>query len=133
MNRAIIMVLMFITVNTFAQERMNLTTEQSATLRTKEMTLQLDLTEKQQSQVYKIHEDLAKKRQETRTIDRKELSEEERYEMRIERLDQMIAVKKEMKTILNEEQFEKWETLMQKRTAKMRKDHSGKENKKQRK
>ena len=88
--------------------------EQVATLETKKMTLALDLTEKQQQQVQEIHLEKA--------IDRKTLKEEhksrdskpdadERFQMMNERLDKQIAVKDQMKDILDKDQFEKWEKL----------------------
>lgn len=122
MKKIILASLMFVSLSTFAQKEMNLTPEQSAELRTKEMTLKLDLTEQQERKVYAINKEIAEKRSEMRKVDRKALSDDERYEMRLARLDEMIGVKKEMKTILNEQQYEKWESTMKLRGKKMQKE-----------
>lgn len=126
MKKIMFTLMIFASLSVFAQEKMNLTPEQSATLRTKEMTLQLDLNDAQQKQVFELNEKLAIKRAQARVerTERKELTDEQRYEMRIARLDEMIAVKKEMKGILNEKQYEKWEVTMKDRGEKMRKARS---------
>ncbi len=98
------------------------TTEQVATLQTKKLTLVLDLTQEQQAQVKSLQLEKAEQRQkmmEKRKAAREEKdkkpSSEERYAMQNERLDQQIALKEKMKTILNEEQYTKWNQLQMKR------------------
>ncbi|NNJ89589.1 MAG: hypothetical protein HKP53_09315 [Eudoraea sp.] len=106
-----------------------LTPEQMATLQTKKMTLALDLSSAQQKQIQEFHLENAKLRKEKMEVakgDRKDLSAEERYARQNERLDHMIAQKEEMKKILNEEQFSKWEKEMSHRKNKGRKGHKGK-------
>ena len=58
-------------------------------------------------------------------------SKEEIYNMHIQRLDEAIAMKESLKTILNEDQFAKWErmknkeslkTMDRKRRSKMKKE-----------
>ncbi|NNK10454.1 MAG: hypothetical protein HKP08_03845 [Flavobacteriaceae bacterium] len=97
-----------------------LTPEQMAELQTKKMTLALDLTKAQQEEIQEFHLENARLRQEkmeARKKDRsedskKELSADERFSMQSERLDHMIAGKEKLKSILNQEQFEKWEKVM---------------------
>lgn len=90
--------------------------EEAATLKTKQMTLHLDLTEAQQKRVKALFLEEAQFMQEKREAreaakkDNKEKpTKEERYAMMNERLDREIAMKKNMKSILNSDQFEKWE------------------------
>ncbi|MEZ2415740.1 hypothetical protein ACA086_12300 [Muriicola sp. E247] len=106
-----------------------LTPEQMATLQTKKMTLALDLTEKQQEQIQEFHLEnnkLRREKMESRKEDRadsprKELSAEEKFAMQNERLDRMIASKEKLKSILNQEQFEKWEKMMHHRKGRKHK------------
>ena len=101
----------------------DLTAEEAATLKTKKMTLGLDLTEAQQDKIYQINlknaqdrkarmEEFKKKREAG------ELSKPTKYEILKkvnERLDNQIAHKKEMKSILNQDQYEKWQRNAQRR------------------
>ena len=88
--------------------------EQVATLETKKMTLALDLTEKQQQEIQAIHMEKAIERQ-TRMEERKNRDEkpdaDERFQMMNDRLDKQIAMKDQMRDILDKDQFEKWEKL----------------------
>ena len=88
--------------------------EQVATLETKKMTLALDLTEKQQQQVQEIHLekaiDLKARKEEHKSRDSKP-DADERFQMMNDRLDKQIAMKDQMKDILDKDQFEKWEKL----------------------
>ena len=104
-------------------QRMNdLTPEEAATLQTKKMTLHLDLNEKQQKDLYKINLENATKHKEMReTFKAKKESEpmekpskEERLKMMNAKLDHQIAMKARMKTILNAEQYAKWEKVLEK-------------------
>lgn len=83
--------------------RKNYTPEQRAELRSKKMTLLLDLTEVQQEKVKQVFLKMDKSRQEATS----ELPNS--YEHKNARMDQKIALKKEMKDILSSQQFEKWE------------------------
>ena len=105
------------------QEMKNLTAEQMATLQTKKMTLALDLNESQQTKVLALNLERAKARkakmEEHKALkegdERKKPTSEERYAMQNARLDQMIAQKSKMKTILSAEQYEKWEKMAHQR------------------
>ncbi|MFH4969475.1 hypothetical protein V8G61_14810 [Gaetbulibacter sp. M240] len=98
-----------------AQKMMQLSTEEIATLQTKKMTLLLDLNATQQDQIQNVNLENAKQRK-AMMADRKAKRErgekpttEERYAMENIRLDHQIAMKEKMKSILNAEQYEKWE------------------------
>ena len=108
----------------------DLTPEEMATLRTKKMTLRLDLTEAQQKQVQAINLEEAKfkkaqmeerrKRMESGNMERP--SKEERLKMMNDRLDRQIAMKQKMKNILDADQYKKWEStqvnMMERRDGK---------------
>ncbi len=101
----------------------DMTPEQMATLRTKKLTLALDLTEAQQKKILAIQLENAKLRMEKKEAwkdqkeseNRKSFSAEDRFKLQNERLDRAIAQKEQMRSILNEEQFGKWEKMHQRR------------------
>ncbi len=101
----------------------NMSAEQMATLQTKKMTLDLDLTEVQQNKVKALNLENAKKRKvkmeerkaQKDTSERPKLTSDEQYAMKAERLDAAIVHKAELKKILSNEQFEKWEMHHKKR------------------
>jgi len=122
-----------ITVSAFSQEpprrqhRSVLTPDQTAELQTKKMTLQLELTEKQQQQILEINKRNAIERklhmEEHRSLREKDEkpSNDELAKIKSSRLDKQIAHQKEMKKILNEKQFETWKNSRNIRTHKMKK------------
>ncbi len=95
------------------------TPEQIATLQTKKMTLALDLTEAQQSQIQTLNLENAKARKakmdELKAMkedgERKKSTQEERFTMQNERLDRQIAQKAKFKKILSPEQYDKWQKM----------------------
>jgi acyl-CoA reductase-like NAD-dependent aldehyde dehydrogenase len=115
-----------------------LTVEQQTDLAIKKMTLGLDLTEKQQSQIKPLISTQAAARikaMQTRKEHKeanKKPSSDEIYAMKSNQLDNQIAFKSKMKEILNKEQFEKFEKMKNGRKEKgkkmmMRKKQSEKE------
>jgi len=142
MKNLLMIAIALVTINATAQERKKdapqgemkermemrqaMTPEETAQLQTKKMTLHLDLTEKQQVDVKtillaeaktrnsKMEEYKAKKEK----ADGVKPSKEERLKMQNARLDHQIEMKKKMKSILNAEQFEKFEKTQGKRQAK---------------
>lgn len=98
----------------------DLTPEETATLQTKKMTLHLDLNEAQQNKVQALFLEEAKfrkaKMEERKAIkensDMKTFTKEDKVKMMNERLDHQIEMKQKMKSILNAEQYEKWEASM---------------------
>jgi hypothetical protein len=109
----------------------SLTPEQHATLQTKKLTLALDLSERQQEKILALQTKTATERKakmEARKAKREKgekPTDEERYQMMNERLDAQIAYKKNMKEILNDDQYERWEK-MQANKAKGKKKMRGK-------
>lgn len=94
--------------------------EQIAILKTKKMTLALDLSTAQQKEIQKLNLESAKERQALmleRNLEKEEgrsrPSADERFEYQNEKLDRMIAQKVKIKQILTEEQFQKWERFHQ--------------------
>ncbi len=95
------------------KDRLDLSPEQVAELTWKKLTLVLDLNEGQQKDVRQISLKQAKLRKEAhqKRKNEKKLSEEDRFKARIARLDNKIVHKKQMKSILNEDQYKKWEKI----------------------
>ncbi|RMA57674.1 hypothetical protein [Ulvibacter antarcticus] len=139
MKKLMTVALLLLFIGTYAQERRadkkenksemqdnrpDFTPEQKAELATKKMTLHLDLTESQQVTVNKLMLDQAKNRgshAENREK-RKDMTDAERFELKSKLMDEKIAFKKEMKSVLNDEQYQKWEKSKQnRRKGKMRK------------
>ena len=130
---ASIILVALISLSTFAQEpqrkqkRHDFTADQMAEIQTKKMTLHLDLTEKQQKQIFEINKINATERklkmQERKAVkhSEKELSSEEIFTKKSTSLDKIIAHKAEMKKVLNEEQFQKWEKSKKQRMHQMKK------------
>jgi len=95
----------------------DLSPEEIATLQTKKMTLHLDLNEAQQKKVETLFLEEAKlrktKMEERKAMkdssEKKQFTKEDKFKMMNERLDHQIEMKQKMKSILNDEQFEKWE------------------------
>lgn len=108
----------------------DLSPAQMATLRTKKMTLALDLTKTQQNKMHALHlesakarKDQMKKREQYKDTEKQKLSSEEKYEKMNSVLDKKIEMKSKMKSILTEEQFKKWEHSQKRSRNKMKKQH----------
>lgn len=111
--------------NKYKMERYNiakdLSAEELATLRTKKLTLQLDLNEAQQNSVKELltahitkrKANLQHRPQKGIKKDAASYNSESYYKNRIERLDHQIAFQNTMKTILTTTQFENWKSLQQ--------------------
>jgi len=109
------------------KERPSFTPNQIAELQTKKMTLQLELTEKQQQKILEINKRNATKRKQ-KLESRKELREkgeklssEELFERKSSQLDAQIAHQDEMKTILNATQFETWKKTRARKKMQLKK------------
>ena len=128
MKKVIAAVVMMISITSFAQEANSketlskggteqLTVEQRTQLHVKELALQLDLNESQQKEMTKLLAEKEVKREALRTAMKQrkaagtKLTVDERFEWKNKMLDEKIATKKEIKKILNKEQFEKWEKM----------------------
>lgn len=90
------------------EAKANFTPEQRADLKTKKMTLALDLNASQQQKVKQLILKTENNKPE-RPENRKEMTDSQKYEAKSEMLDRRIAMKKDMKQILSEEQMTKWE------------------------
>lgn len=123
MKNLIVAVIMMAGVAMSAQhrgeKREHFKPEQRAELKAKEMTLALNLNEKQQKDVKALLLDRSKKA-EAAMAQRKAAKDagkkptaDERFAMKSKMLDEQIAMKAEMKKILSAEQFDKWEKHMQ--------------------
>lgn len=130
MKRVLLAILLVVGITTIAQERKmkdnDLTPEERVELQVKKMTLDLDLSAKQQNEIKTILLENAKLR-ETKIAEMKKrkesgekLTKEERLKMENERLDNQIEMKQKMKTILTEEQMKKWEEKQERREEKMK-------------
>jgi len=103
------------------QRMNNLTPDEMAELQTKKMTLNLDLNASQQKEVYKLNLENATQRKtmmETYKANKAsgsmgKPSKEDRLKMTNAKLDHQIAMKGKMKSILNADQYSKWEKLQQ--------------------
>lgn len=93
------------------------TSQEMATMQSKKLTLALDLSDKQESEVYQVLFTQAKKRKANKISkeDRKQLTEEQKKAHKLAMINEKIAVKRSMKNILNKEQYAKWEKSLQKR------------------
>lgn len=130
MKKLIVIALALISIQAIAQsgrrdrpecaQKMNtFSAEEMATLKTKRMTLFLDLNESQQTEVQKINLEngtLRKAMMETRRARREKRTaqrptQEARFIMANTRLDHKIVVKAKMKKILDKEQYAKWEQM----------------------
>ena len=111
----------------FFKNKKRLTTEELTTLKVKRMTLELELSEIQQNKLTPVIKELISERSaqldKKRELknDVKKINPNERYQIANKILDRKIMFQKEMRTILNEEQFKKFKTLEKKRNEKMKK------------
>ncbi|KAJ1463642.1 hypothetical protein T484DRAFT_1758675 [Baffinella frigidus] len=108
----------------------DLSPKQMATLRTKKMTLALDLTKTQQDKMHTLHledakarKDQMKKREQHKGTEKRKLSSEEKYKKMNSVLDRKIEIKSKMKSILTEDQFQKWERSQKQSRNKKKKHH----------
>ncbi len=121
------------TIGVFAQDgrkkqrKQEFTVDQIATLKTKKMTLLLDLNSQQQEQILEINKQKAAEHK-TKKAARKALKErdtkptsEELFNMKNDQLDNMIAHKAAMKKVLTAEQFETWQQARKKKGKRLKK------------
>lgn len=137
-----VMVLLMVGITIFAQERNRkqqgndmeqFTPEQRSQLQLKQMTLHLDLNDAQQKEMKVVIADMNTKREAHRT-EMKAMREkdvkptaDERFAMKMNMLDEQIAIKKRMEKILNPKQFEKWTALKEEHKGVRKGNHQGKQ------
>lgn len=133
MKKLLIIAIAFISFQAIAQEHhkpnrkemkreyfKDMSAEDMATLKTKKLTLMLDLDDSQAKKVYNVvlgeskflKEKMASK--EDKKDKKKEFSKEEKLKLANERLDRKIAFKRAMKSILNDEQYKRFERSLSK-------------------
>lgn len=94
----------------------NLSAENRATLMSKKMTLELDLSQEQQAKVYQLFLEKTQKRKDSKRHKQEtKLTKEMRFKTLNNRLDQKIAFKTEMKSILTKEQYTRWSKMNSKK------------------
>jgi Spy/CpxP family protein refolding chaperone len=133
MKRLLIAALLIVGLSSFAQDKKEIekkgnrspmeqfTPEQRNQLALKKMTLELDLNAKQQEQMKQIIAEQSAKREAmkaSRKENKPKPTSDELFAMKNKRLDEQIAMKAKMKTILSPEQFEKWNALKESREHK---------------
>jgi hypothetical protein len=102
------------------------TVEQKTELALKKMTLDLDLSDRQANKIRpllaeKINDrDSHRKNREAKKGEHKKLSSDERFKREMARLDKMIAFKANMKDILNDKQYERFEKVAARKKHKMK-------------
>lgn len=114
---AILLVLLLTVITTNAQKKgkkedfEKMTPEQRTELHLKKMSLALDLTPSQANQIKPLLLKKASEYEKRKAMKKscKKLTANERYTMKSKILDMQIAFKSEMKRILNEKQYEKFE------------------------
>lgn len=137
MKKLLVLSLLFIvSFNSFSQNRKQLgnklksfSAEQIATLKTKKMTLSLDLNLKQQNEIFNVFLEEVKFKKikrgeinERKNNSKEGLSSEEIFDMMNEKLDHQIALNNKMKTILNKDQFLVWQEFkIREKRGKLRK------------
>ncbi|MFP5436717.1 MAG: hypothetical protein ACLGH8_02945 [Bacteroidia bacterium] len=105
-------------------QKERLTPQQRAELKSKQLTLKLDLSDKQQKEVEKLlfnaetkKADAMAKRQEARKAGVRP-TDEERIALKNSMLDEKIAMKRDLKKILSAEQYTKFEKIQEQRAQK---------------
>ena len=124
MKKLCIIMIMLIGVSSFAQQKedrrkpikeraaMNMTAEEKAILKSKQLTLALNLTEKQQEEFQKLYVDRAEDRMKMRKKMKKAAEDsklkEEAFERMNARLDSEIAFQQSIQKILSPDQYMLW-------------------------
>lgn len=132
MKKLVVIALALFTINGMAQEKRTnqgnrkghselmkqMTPNDIADLKTKRLTLNLDLTDVQQEKVHalilnkaKANETLRNKRRAENIENKAKLTKDEFVNIEKHRLDQQIKMKQEMKSILTPEQYAKFEKM----------------------
>lgn len=97
--------------NEMREKMRDFTPQQRAELKSKKMALHLDLNESQQKQVETllVKQEEKKDAMRAQREEKKELSKDEAFALKSKMLDEQMEFKKQIKSILTEEQFIKFE------------------------
>ena len=144
MKKVLVIVAVFVGFSAMAQRERpqnpkkqlleSLDAEQLATLRTKKMTLALDLNQEQFEEVLQLNIaeiEFHKEKREVRKAakdDNKPSSAEERFNMANARLDRQIAMQQQLKDILTDDQYALWKELKLQRHANGKKRFNARRN-----
>lgn len=119
MNKIILMLMIFSTLAVTSQNKISdnadarkkyqsdYTPEQRVALKTKKMTLALDLNMAQQKQIEQVF--LQSTGVQKNKLDWKNMTSEQKFAAKNEALDRRIETKNQIKEILTPEQYSKWE------------------------
>lgn len=116
-------------------DRPELTSEQKRNLKVKELTLALNLSDKQQKEIAPlIDEQIAQRtaireQMKSRKTSASKPTADEIYNQKSQMLDRKIAEKQKFRKILNDEQFAKWEKQQAAKRHEFRKERHGSKNK----
>ena len=135
--KRILLLLLIVSSSMLAQERSQkkqlykeLNSEQKAQIASKKLALTLDLNDAQIKKVTDLKTDVFEQRAaigQKYKKDKETLSSDDKYNMIIEMLDLQIATSRQMKTILDKDQYETWKSREGKMKAykmgKMKKAH----------
>lgn len=135
MKKLIVTFAILVSTLSFAQPggREKLTPEQNVEKRLKEMTNDLNLSEKQQIQIKSILEEQSKKREamkeEMKASREKGVkpTDKKKAEMKKKMIDEQLVIKTKMKSILNEDQLKKLREIRKEKAVEMRSKRNGKE------
>ena len=121
MKKLILIVLATLTiqiVNAQKKQKNNFTTEQKAWIQTKKLTLALDLTDSQEKKIFPLEMQIISNKEMRKKVrenpETKNLTPDDKYNKIIKNLNDRIAIKRQLKQILDSEQFEKWEKMHEK-------------------
>lgn len=145
MKKTSLVIALFIAIGAFAQKRGqekkdNFTPEQKTQLMVMKMSLELDLSEKQEAKITPIVAEKVNKMEERKAKfknrkkgerpERKEISSEEKFKMAMAHLEAQKDLQNKMRNILDDDQYAQWKKIQKKhgeRRAKMAmKKHSKK-------
>ena len=128
MKKLILVFVIMASLVSFAQEREGrgqFKSEQDVDVHLKRMSADLNLSDKQQSEVKLILMDQFNKKQKMREIMKKEresgaqISDEKKAEMKKNRIDEQMQMKAKLKKVLSEEQMKKLGELRKQRGSEM--------------
>lgn len=138
MKKLFVLALLVVGLTTFAQEKgkrgegKDMTPEQRTEMQVKKMTKDLDLNDKQQTQVKELLNSQKEDRSEMME-QRKEMKEtakkatkEQRAAMKTKMDEKKAVIDKKMKTILTDDQYKKWEAYKEDGIRKMGNKKGGK-------
>jgi len=121
MKKIVSILILLVSISVFAQDRnqskKDLSNDEMAALGAKRLAMQLDLTTEQETKLKAVYLDRIESQKELKKehLEEKKKLKEERGEMREDRMKVNEEMKSELKDILTEEQYLKWEQLQEKR------------------